>query len=34
MNPIKNPAYVDMAFSMPLFDAFMKRAMPDFQPKE
>ena len=28
----KSPAYRAMAFTVPLFDAFMKRAMPDFQP--
>ena len=31
---IYSPAYGDMAFTVPLFDEFMKRAMPDFQPKE
>lgn len=31
---INSPAYGDMAFTVPLFDAFMKRAMPDFPPKE
>jgi hypothetical protein len=31
---IYSPAYGDMAFTVPLFDAFMKRAIPDFQPKE
>ena len=31
---IYSPAYGDMAFTVPLFDDFMKRAMPDFQPKE
>lgn len=31
---IYSPAYGDMAFTVPLFDEFMKRAIPHFQPKE
>lgn len=31
---IYSPAYGDMAFTVPLFDEFMKRAMPDFIAKE
>jgi hypothetical protein len=31
---IYSPAYGDMAFTVPLFDEFMKRAIPSFQPKE
>jgi hypothetical protein len=30
---IYSPAYGDMAFTVPLFDEFMKRAMPTFQSK-
>lgn len=30
---IYSPAYGDMAFTVPLFDEFMRRAMPDFSPK-
>lgn len=30
---IYSPSYGDMAFTVPLFDDFMKRAIPDFQPK-
>jgi hypothetical protein len=30
---IYSPAYGDMAFTVPLFDEFMKRAMPHFSPK-
>jgi hypothetical protein len=30
---IYSPAYGDMAFTVPLFDEFMKRAMPDFSIK-
>ena len=29
---IYSPAYGDMAFTVPLFDEFMLRAMPDFHP--
>jgi hypothetical protein len=31
---IYSPAYGDMAFTVPLFDEFMKRAIPHFQPRE
>jgi len=31
---IYSPAYGDMAFTVPLFDEFMKRAMPDFIAKD
>lgn len=30
---IYSPAYGDMAFTVPLFDEFMRRAMPDFSPQ-
>lgn len=30
---IYSPAYGDMAFTVPLFDEFMRRAMPDFSPR-
>ena len=29
---IYSPAYGDIAFTVPLFDEFMVRAIPDFQP--
>ena len=29
---VYSPAYGDMAFTVPLFDEFMVRAMPDFTP--
>lgn len=31
---IYSPAYGDMAFTVPLFDEFMRRAMPDFSPRK
>jgi hypothetical protein len=31
---IYSPAYGDMAFTVPLFDEFMKRAIPHFIAKE
>lgn len=30
---IYSPAHGDMAFTVPLFDEFMRRAIPEFQPK-
>ncbi|MFZ2655471.1 MAG: ATP-binding protein [Victivallales bacterium] len=30
---IYSPSHGDMSFTVPLFDEFMRRAMPDFQPK-
>ena len=30
---IYSPAYGDMAFTVPLFDEFMLREMPEFKPK-
>jgi hypothetical protein len=30
---IYSPAHGDMTFTVPLFDEFMRRAMPEFEPK-
>jgi hypothetical protein len=29
---VYSPSHGDMAFTVPLFDAFMRRAMPSFEP--
>jgi len=31
---VYSPAHGDLAFTVPLFDAFMMRAIPDFQPND
>jgi hypothetical protein len=31
---IYSPSYGDMAFTVPLFDEFMRRSIPQFKPKD